>query len=157
MMENIETPVLGIPTAVIFDIDGTVANISHRRHYVRDGNKNWGAFNNTMHLDTVYPDVLWLYNVIRQTGVTMLFASGRGEEQRQVTVDWLSDNGFVYERLYMRPARDYRPDHIIKAEILEKMRADGFDPTMAFDDRNQVVSFWRSAGLRCLQLADGNF
>ena len=154
---NVETPVLGPPSCVIWDIDGTVANLNHRRHFVRDGKKNWPAFNNSMHLDTVYPDMLWLFNIIRATGVTQLFASGRGEEQRTVTEQWLADAGFVYTKLYMRPAKDYRPDNIIKAEILEQMRADGFNPTWVFDDRNQVVRTWRDAGLRCFQVCDGDF
>ena len=154
---NIDTPIHGPPTAIIWDIDGTIANIDHRRVFVRNGKKDWKSFNNTMHLDEVYQDIHWLYNVIAATGVTMLFASGRGEEQRDVTEQWLADNGFVYTKLYMRPARDYRPDNIIKAEILEQMRADGFNPTMVFDDRDQVVAGWRQAGLRVMQVATGDF
>jgi len=154
---NIDTPMHGPPTATIWDIDGTVANIEHRRVFVRNGKKDWKSFNNTMHLDAVYQDIHWLYNVIAATGVTMLFASGRGEEQREVTEQWLADHGFVYTKLYMRPARDYRPDNIIKAEILEHMRNDGYNPTMVFDDRDQVVVGWRQAGLRVMQVATGDF
>jgi len=37
------------------------------------------------------------------------------------------------------------------------MIADGYLPTMAVDDRNQVVNMFRSRGLRVLQVAPGNF
>jgi hypothetical protein len=57
----------------------------------------------------------------------------------------------------MRPARDYRSDDIVKGEILDHMLADGFNPTMAIDDRQQVVDMFRSRGLRVLQCARGDF
>ena len=57
----------------------------------------------------------------------------------------------------MRAAADFRDDSVIKLELLAQMRADGFDPVLAFDDRDRVVAAWRSAGIRCLQVADGAF
>lgn len=142
---------------VVFDIDGTVANLSHRLHYVRTKPKNWEAFNSLMHLDTVYSDMRTMYYIMIDM-YHVVFASGRGEEQRSVTETWLEDNGFdSYLKLYMRPARDYRPDHIIKEELLANMRADGFEPWIVFDDRNQVVDMWRRNGIRCLQVAPGDF
>ena len=148
---------LGFQSCTVFDIDGTLANINHRRHYVQYHPKNWTAFNRSMHLDTPNHDIIWLLDLMRSNGSTILIASGRGEEQRDVTQAWLAAHHVHYTRLYMRPAKDYRRDDIIKSEILDQMRADGFDPTMAIDDRDQVVAMWRTRGLRCLQVADGNF
>ena len=37
------------------------------------------------------------------------------------------------------------------------MSADGFNPTMAFDDRQQVVDMWRERGLTVAQVAEGDF
>ena len=59
--------------------------------------------------------------------------------------------------LYMRADGDFRSDDIIKAELLAKVRADGYEPIMAFDDRNQVVRMWRANGVPCAQVAEGDF
>jgi hypothetical protein len=167
---------------IICDIDGTLADIKHRRHYVASKPKNWKAFNAAMHLDTLCADVA---EVIRKlwydygdpgtlVGRRIILASGRGEESRGVTTDWLLKHDifpevtdpnyrfprypfFTYERLYMRKAGDNRSDVIVKREILDQMRADGYDPKIAFDDRDGVVAMWREAGLRCFQVAEGNF
>lgn len=161
--------------AVCFDIDGTLANIEHRRHFVASKPKNWKAFSKGMIDDLPNDDIIWLMRLMYQDGVEILIASGRSEEDRQTTVEWLQKNGIfttldvaedwdvvakakvVYHKLYMRPAEDYRPDDVIKSEILDQMIEDGFEPTMAVDDRDKVVEMWRSRGLRCLQVAPGAF
>jgi hypothetical protein len=35
--------------------------------------------------------------------------------------------------------------------------ADGYEPIMVFDDRNQVVKMWRERGIVCAQVAEGDF
>jgi hypothetical protein len=50
-----------------------------------------------------------------------------------------------------------RPDDVVKAELLGKIITDGFDPTVAFDDRNQVVNKWRELGIHCYQVRTGDF
>ncbi len=94
---------------------------------------------------------------------TIIYCSGRPEEYRQSTLDWLKKFGApqfsesIEYPLYMRKDKDYRPDYVVKLELLEQMKADGFHPNLAFDDRDQVVKAWRSVGIRTLQVADGNF
>jgi hypothetical protein len=148
------------PPTVVFDIDGTLANCEHRIHWVRTSPKNWPAFNRGMKRDTVHEDIVWILRTFHAAGCTILIASGRGEEDREVTESWLRDVAGIeglYSKLYMRPAKDYRSDDIIKGEILDQMHEDGYDPSIAVDDRNQVVGMWRARGLRCLQVAEGNF
>jgi hypothetical protein len=57
----------------------------------------------------------------------------------------------------MRSDNDYRADFIVKEELLAQLRADGYNPVMAFDDRQQVVDMWRENGLICAQVAKGDF
>ncbi len=143
--------------AVIFDIDGTLANIQHRRMYVASKPKNWRAFNLAMVNDTVYPDILELYNLFKEAGYTMIIVSGRSEESRKVTEEWLAKYEIVYTKLYMRPLKDNRSDAIVKQEILQQILENGYVPLMAIDDRNRVVNMWRSNGIRCLQVCDGDY
>jgi hypothetical protein len=143
----------------IFDIDGTLAEISHRHHWVKNKPKNWKAFNAAMHLDGVHNDVVDMLKILSESYVILL-ASGRGEESRDVTVNWLNNVAGIkglYNKLYMRPLKDNRSDVIVKSEILDQILKDGFEPVMVFDDRQGVVDMWRSRGIRTYQVAPGDF
>lgn len=145
---------------VIFDIDGTLANIDHRRHWVTSKPKNWPAFSAAMANDVPNTDVVWMLKSFYTSGATILVASGRNEDDRITTVTWLDNVAGIkgmYAKLYMRTSKDYRADNIVKSEILDQMYADGFNPILAVDDRQQVVDMWRNRGLRCLQVAPGDF
>lgn len=144
---------------VISDIDGTVANIEHRRHFVASKPKNWAAFNAAMVNDAAHLDIFEMLGTFRNAGATIVFASGRGEEYRDVTEKFLDQhfNRKNYAKLYMRPAKDYRSDVEIKLEILAQIRQEYGEPFMAVDDRDAVVKMWREQGIRTLQVDYGNF
>jgi hypothetical protein len=57
----------------------------------------------------------------------------------------------------MRKNNDHREDSIVKQEMLDKIRLDGYNPTLVFDDRARVVEMWRKNGIKCFQVAEGNF
>lgn len=78
------------------------------------------------------------------------------DESRASTEAWLERHVFTAP-LYMRKAGDHRDDDILKVELLARVRADGFEPIMAFDDRSRVVKAWRAAGIPCAQVAEGDF
>jgi hypothetical protein len=79
------------------------------------------------------------------------------EMERDLTVWWMGVHEIPYHALYMRSDNDYRADFIVKEELLAQLRADGYNPVMAFDDRQQVVDMWRENGLICAQVAKGDF
>jgi len=145
---------------IVFDIDGTLANIEHRRHWVSPKGlgqpKNWYAFNAAMKYDTVNENIRWLLQTLQKDNM-IIICSGRGNQDRGVTEQWLRDNNITWQALYMRPEKDYRQDSIVKVELLEQIRKDYGEPYMWFDDRNQVVDAIRAAGVRVCQVAEGNF
>jgi predicted kinase len=142
---------------VIFDIDGTLADCSHRVHHVNGGKKNWPAFMAGIPDDKPNTQVVFLnklFHYLRSQGATDMptfLCSGRSENERKDTEDWLWDNGVEYAKMFMRKAGDYRADHIVKRELLEEIRADGYEPWLIFDDRQCVVDMWRKEGLFVLQ------
>lgn len=146
--------------AVIFDIDGTLANNDHRQHYLEgDGKKDWKNFFKEMHKDTLHEDIMELLVLYADQGYKILLLTGRGAEYIEETQKWVTELGMKHymEQLYMRPLKDYRKDTEIKAEIYHEMIKPRFDVRMIFDDRDSVVKMWRGLGLRCLQVANGNF
>jgi hypothetical protein len=142
----------------IFDIDGTLADNSHRTHHLTKTPKDWNAYHVNVEFDTV---ILHVRTLLRHLNnhASIVFCSGRHDGQRDLTEKWILQHTDVTARgyLYMRKEGDHRPDHIIKLELLAQIRADGFDPIMAFDDRNSVVKMWRDAGVPCAQVAEGDF
>lgn len=142
---------------IVFDIDGTIADMEHRRHWVATKPKNWPAFNAGMARDTVHKDIAALMDMFADKDYTILLCSGRGEESRAVTEAWLADNDLPYKQLYMRGLQDYRQDSIVKVELLAQIRVQHGNPWLWFDDRQQVVDAIRAEGVRVLQVAPGDF
>lgn len=144
---------------IVFDIDGTLANIEHRLDFVRSKPKNWPAFDAGIPNDKVNPHVAEVFHSLRDAGHDIVFASGRNERSRDATVAWLKENGFwlVSSHLYMRKADDFRGDDIVKKEILDEMtRAWGRKPDMVFDDRPRVVRMWRDNGIFVFNVYQGD-
>ena len=137
----------GLPFAVICDIDGTLADISGR-----------GPYDTTKyHEDKLNQTIKNIFDAISENIPIKVIVSGRDEEFREVTENWLRANGVKYNYLFMRSAGDVRKDFVVKREIFENAIRPSFNVYCVLDDRNQVVEMWRSLGLTVLQVADGNF
>lgn len=140
---------------VIFDIDGTLADVSERIHHVRKKPKNWNAFFQGMAQDKAIHAMVRLCNILYETGIQIILCSGRSEEHRPQTIEWLAQQGVNYHELILRKDGDRRSDTIVKREMLA-----GIDKSKILfivEDRSRVVEMWRSEGLVCLQCAPGEF
>ena len=136
------------PSAVIVDIDGTLAIITDRSPYSHKG----------VLKDKPNAPVIAVARALAQAGHTLMIVSGRSELAREDTELWLTRHlGVPFEGPFMRPARDDRKDEAIKREIYDHEIAPRFDVLCVLDDRDQVVRMWRAFGLVCLQVAPGDF
>lgn len=144
-----------VTQAYIFDIDGTLADCTHRLHHIQTKPKDWRAFFAAVERDLPINHIVHLARALNYTH-EVVFVSGRSDECRTATEAWLRRHVFAAP-LFMRKAGDYRDDSIVKMEILADVRAAGFEPIMAFDDRDRVVAAWREAGIPCAQVAPGDF
>lgn len=150
--------------AVICDLDGTLCNIEHRRHFVRpiDGKKkDWVSFNRAISEDTVNEWCAVLLQAI-SSRYEIVYCSGRNENERRNTVEWLKKHrlaafGYDWAPIYMRNRDDSRQDAIIKEIILDFEILTRYEPQFMIDDRSQVVNMWRKRGFVCLQCDEGNF
>ena len=147
--------------AVIFDIDGTLADLTHRLHLVENRKREWSKFFNGIPDDTPIKPIVDLASaLIRSNEKAILFVTGRPERTRMDTVTWLLKHGLEVEfetRLFMRKDGEGREDHIVKRDILNDIRNAGFEPVLVFDDRQSVVDMWRRQGIRVAQTAPGDF
>ncbi|SIM48751.1 AAA family ATPase [Mycobacteroides abscessus] len=142
-----------LPTAIIVDIDGTVAHMDGRSPYDYT----------QVHTDTVDEQVRWLVNSMFRKGVMVLFVSGRDDSCRDETVKWLEYHGILFDELHMRPtgAKDGNgnklPDYRVKYDLFNANIRGKYNVRFVLDDRDQVVNLWRALGLKCLQVQPGDF
>ena len=144
---------------VIFDVDGTLLDIEHRRHFVSNGNKDWESFLSPgqMVKDRPNQDVVKTALALQSAGHELVVVSARNERHREVTQKQLEACGLHPAHLFLRPDGDFRSDKEFKQEVLDSLRNNGWEPNLVFDDRNQVVEMWRANGVPCFQVADGDF
>ena len=146
---------------VIFDLDGTIADISVRRHLATkdDGRMNWTIFQDPKNIDLDIPNdkvVDMLYMIDKTDKYQIWILSGRSDVTQQATIDWLAKYDVHYDHLVMRPQNHlYMPDNQLKQIWLDSIGKDNV--AMVFDDRQQVVDMWRQNGLTTFQVADGDF
>ena len=141
---------------IAFDFDGTLADITHRLHFIKDGRKDWPAFYRACVDDTPIAPIVTLCASLVWAGHAIQIWSGRSDIVRAESEHWLNQYAIVHSGLRMRKDGDYRQDAVVKAEWLESL-PEAERPQLAFDDRQQVVDMWRAHGVRCCQVAPGDF
>jgi hypothetical protein len=166
----------------IFDLDGTLALIDHRRPILDDKTDpdRWRKFYAACVADKPNQPVIRTlimlrdgvreveYDEVRNDGrvgvaVTYVSAeiwiwSGRGSEVELETHRWLDEYVGDFARIRMRPAGDYTSDVELKQRWLDEMAPEDRERLVAvFDDRNSVVEMWRANGIACFQVAPGDF
>lgn len=143
----------------IFDIDGTIADLTHRLHFISNGQKDWDGFFAACDDDLPIETVITTARLLKKAGATILFVSGRSDVVRDKTFQWLKDFEVPFDALYMRKAGDHRQDNIVKAELLDELTKtwDTGQVIGVFEDRNQVVEMYRERRFRVFQVAAGDF
>lgn len=141
---------------IIYDLDGTLADIEHRRHLVTNGNAKWDEFyQQCIHDEPILP-VINTFQIFKNANFYMVIFSGRSDAVRKETEHWLKEHNIVYDLLVMRPDGNYTPDEELKQEWLHT-KVDKSNVSFVVDDRQKVVDMWRRNGLTCFQVAPGNF
>jgi hydroxymethylpyrimidine pyrophosphatase-like HAD family hydrolase len=138
---------------VVVDIDGTLADITHRRHHIEGRRKKWGKFFKEMDRDLPIPEVAAKVRALSRDH-TIILVTGRPDDYREVTEQWLKQHKIPYQQLYMRKAGDFRPDDIVKQEILDR-HLDKEEIKLVIEDRPRVIRMWRRNGLEVEDAGDG--
>lgn len=140
----------GLPAAIIVDIDGTLAHMTGRSPYDPT----------LYHMDTFDHTVDGVVRLWRahHHGGKVIVMSGRNADFRTETEQWLISNDFDHDHLFMRPSLEpNRKDFLVKNDLFEKYIEGRYNVEFTLDDRNSVVDMWRAKGIKCFQVAEGNF
>jgi uncharacterized HAD superfamily protein len=133
------------PVVAGVDIDGVVADPTHRLHYLEHRPKNWRGFFSHAHLDPPLPAGLAAVADLAAEGLAIVYVTGRPARLRRDTQQWLDVHGLPAGPLHLRPPRDFRPAPALKVEIYRKL-ADTHDIRTILDDDVLVVAALKSAG-----------
>jgi hypothetical protein len=147
---------------IIFDLDGTLADISVRRKLATkpNGKIDWDIFldPDNIKLDVPNDPVVKMSQLFADDNFNIVIFSGRSDKTKHTTLDWLTHNKVPFNKLVMRDSvtSHFVPDDILKKDMLDK-HLDIDDVFFVVDDRQKVVDMWRSLGLNVFQVDDGNF
>lgn len=136
------------PTAYLFDIDGTLA--LHRGR----GPFEYGRVDE----DALNPPVADIAVALAAAGHGIVYLTGRPDSVRDATQTWLDRHALPLGPLLMRTHGDRRKDVVVKGELYRSHVVDRWRVLGVFEDRDQMVGFWRDeVGLVCLQVGPGAF
>jgi hypothetical protein len=137
---------------VVFDIDGVVADVRHRLHFVESRPKRWAKFFAAAGEDLLLVEGAALLRSMLDTH-DVRYLTGRPERLRSVTQRWLDGYGLPSSPVAMRPDHDRRPSRVFKRERLRQWMAEGPGIDLVVDDDPHVTAMVSDLGLPVL-LAD---
>ena len=148
---------------VIFDLDGTLADITARKKLATkpNGKLDWDKFFDPFNIKLDVPNepVVKLAQMFAENGFNIVIFSGRSDKTKFTTRSWLSNNRIPFHSLVMRPHKtmNFVPDEVLKKQMLDDAPFDIDDVYLVVDDRQKVVDMWRNLGLTVFQVAPGDF
>ena len=149
---------------VIFDLDGTLANIDARRKLATkpNGKIDWDIFFDPANIKLDQPNhaVIKMAQILAESGHMIAIFSGRSKGTQLTTKSWLVKHNVPFHVIKMRPTgKDwmFKPDDQLKQNWLDDLFPDKSNIVCVFDDRDKVVKMWRNNDLTCMQVAPGDF
>jgi hypothetical protein len=128
----------------VFDIDGVVADVRHRLHFLDSRPKDWSGFFAAAGDDPPLAEGVALAREALET-CDLAWLTGRPERLRAVTERWLAALDLPSTPLVMRRNRDFRPARVAKHEELARL-ADGRRIAMVVDDDPDVIDALAAGG-----------
>ena len=132
------------PYAVI-DLDGVLADVRHRLHFLESSPKDWDGFFAGIPDDAVLPEGRAVVERLASDH-ELVYLTGRPEWTRSDTEEWLERHGLPSARLVMRRPRDRRPARVTKPQLLRELVGDGRQVAVVVDDDPQVCDALKRGG-----------
>ena len=142
---------------VLCDIDGTIADCSHRQMYVQgEGKKDWKTFFSMMDEDTPRLDVIKTVMEYKSKGHEIILLTARPEDYREMTEEWVAKHTDIDPlTIIMRNSGDKRPDNEVKQQMFEMYFKDKYPIETMIDDRPVVIRMWQEIGVPVIDVGKG--
>jgi hypothetical protein len=151
---------------IISDIDFTIADSSHRTHYIDRDNPDWISFYSPSEVirDKVIEPVKYILDTIHYhqesfsddvdvEPIRVVFSTSRQKLASSITHVWLQQNDIEYYDIYFRDDGDERPCAEVKLDNLKKIKKDFSKEKILFvlEDNESCVRMYRDNNLFVLQ------
>jgi hypothetical protein len=125
------------PPVAVIDLDGVLADVRHRLHFLESKPKDWDRFFAGIPDDPVLPEGR---AVVERLAIDheLVYLTGRPEATRAETEAWLEQHRLPLAELIMRRPGDRRPARVTKPALLRSYAGRGRSIGVVVDDDPQV-------------------
>lgn len=145
---------------IVSDLDGTIALDDGRAKKYLWGrepqHRDWDGYYSEVSSDLPNMSVIHLLRRMSLSGADIWILSGRRDDTRKETVEWLKNHMVPYSALIMREMGDRTQDNILKIEWAKKWLSPD-QILFVLEDRDRMVQAWREYGVDCFQVRPGAF
>ncbi|GAA2245118.1 hypothetical protein N1031_15515 [Herbiconiux moechotypicola] len=145
--------------AVIFDLDGVIADALHRQHFLHREEPDWAGFYGGVEADGVIEAGRVLASTVRDE-VRVVILTGRIDDVAATTRAWLDGHALRWDLLVCRPPdEDDSSRHAVdyKRDEVARLRDWGVDPVLAIDDNRKITDMYVELGIPSLYLPSGYY
>ena len=147
---------------IVIDIDGTIADSSHRQHYLESNPANWNSFfsdSEILNDEPIYPVIDLCRSLVAVFRATPVFLTGRPEYTRRATAKWLSahmGNDIVSNCvLFMRPSENRQCSYLFKQDCIQNLELSQI--ICCVEDNTRCGLAFKELGLQVLQVANHDY
>ncbi len=148
--------VLDPDQAVVFDIDGVLADAAHRQRFITHGRPDWDAFFEACGEDPLIEELARLLDLLDRS-LQVVLLTGRPLRVRPQTRSWLARFEVRHDLLVMRDRGDYAHVSVFKRRAVRSLRAFGFDLRLAFEDDPINRAMFEDEGVPCIYIHSGYY
>jgi|GEM_PF-235415 len=137
---------VGRKCAVVFDIDGTLVDVSSIQHLVEGQNRDFDRFHRESVDCPPYDQVLAIAQRLLRESLMVIAFSGRQEKYRSLTNYWCAIHSLPFNDLILRPNESQLKRIDFKHEAIINL-SDQYKIIAIFDNDPELLSLWRSMGI----------
>lgn len=131
-------------SAVIIDLDGTLA--AFKPEFFKE--RHQGSEQSEVR---VIESIYRLANQLHKFGEKILVLSSFPATCRHASLDWMLNNNIAFDAIYWPSKKVENLPYIErKQSLLERIKADGYNPWLVLDEKDQITQSWQKLGLEWL-------
>lgn len=142
--------------AVVFDLDGVLADAAGRQHFLQQQKPDWESFFDASGEDPLVHEVATLLGLL-SPDLAVVLLTARPARTGHLTLGWLERHHLRWDLLVMRAAGDFRPARVFKQEATRQLVAHGFELRLCLEDDLRNVEMLRAEGVPTLYVHSGYY